>query len=183
MAFFARWWPRSGARQTGFAAGLVVLGGLVPIVWDVLYGAGWQAFRSSPKSLGLMLLGLGLLQGWRRARRAIRDLLVVILPLASIFCAIFVAYGVRQGHADVVAFAGVAAAAFAAAFALLMSDAAWEHVERPAERWGADWGEPVEAEDATGAVAGDPVSLPGERIEMAVAGSGRAAEGVRRGAD
>ncbi len=182
MALFARWWPKTGARQTALAAGLVVLGGLVPVLWDILYGQGFQALRSSPKSLALLLLGLGLLQGWWRARRAIRDLLVVVLPLASIFCTIMIAYGIRQAHANVVASAAVAAAAFAAAFALLMSDAAWEYVERPPDRWGADWAEPLEPARAGLEPAGEPSMLPGERIDMVMAGSARAAEGVSRGA-
>jgi len=178
MSIFGRWWPRTGSRRTILAAGLVFLGGLVPIAWDVLYGAGARAFTTSPKSLGLMLLGLGLLQGWCRGRRAVRDLLVVVLPLAAIFCTVLMGYGLKDAHGDVVAFAAAAAAAFLGAFALLMSDAAWEYVERPPDPWGAGWVEPLEPDEAT-ALPADPPMLQRERFRPEMVAAGGAPEEVR----
>ncbi len=157
MGLFARWWPKTGARQTGLAAGLTVLGSIMAPLWDALHGAGLHAWMASPKSLYLGLLGLGLLQGWRRARRAIRDLLVVVLPLAAIFCGVIMLYAVRDGHDDVLLYGAVAAAAFLGAFGLLMSDASWHFIERKPDRWGADWGE---AEDE-----GEVPMLPGEKVD------------------
>ncbi len=174
MGSFARWWPKTGPRQTVLAAGFVVLGSILPILWEVLYGVGLRALSSSPKSVCLMLLGLGLLQGWRRARRAVRDLLAVVLPVAAIVSTVVIGYGLKQTRLDVVAFAAGSTIAFLAGFALLVSDAAWEYVERPPNRWGSGWGEAAEPTGSPAALPAEQAMLPAERVEVVMAGAGRA---------